>query len=241
MNSGFKENTRFASLIEPNNKKSDIKQEKHIKDKTEHNNKLNSFKNGGQNRQYSAFNKSYKERREEIMERVENEEKKKKEEEDKIKEKEKIIALSLDSFPELAKVNKKAQVEVLDNTTNFLEKLNTNKKVDIQVKDIVEPGWTELTRDRVSNRTIVFSNVKKNEYVKTPQELAYEVLEHLVYLHEKRTNEYIDNWGEDEWDRMFTFPNYDYYYFDKLDEIYEKNNKESDDEYESEEYEEDEY
>jgi hypothetical protein len=62
-----------------------------------------------------------------------------------------------------------------------------------------------------------------------------------VYFYEKRKSEYIDNWGEDEWEQMFTFPNYDYHYFDKLDEIYEKNNVEYDYEYENEEYEVDEY
>ena len=43
----------------------------------------------------------------------------------------------------------------------------------------------------------------------------------LYILHEKRTNEYKELWGEDEWERMFIFPNYDYEYFDKLDEEYE--------------------
>ena len=47
-------------------------------------------------------------------------------------------------------------------------------------------------------------------------------------------------WGEDEWERMFIFPNHDYEYFDKLDEAYEieqselndkYNNKNDDDDY----------
>jgi hypothetical protein len=28
-------------------------------------------------------------------------------------------------------------------------------------------------------------------------------------------------WGYEEWEKMFRFPNYDYEYFDKLDELYE--------------------
>jgi hypothetical protein len=46
--------------------------------------------------------------------------------------------------------------------------------------------------------------------------------DYLTYLHKKRTQEYINAWGYDEWERMFRFPNYDYDYFDKLDEKYER-------------------
>ena len=48
-----------------------------------------------------------------------------------------------------------------------------------------------------------------------------EIINDLSLLYEKRTNEYKELWGEDEWERMFIFPNYDYEYFDKLDEVYE--------------------
>ena len=69
-------------------------------------------------------------------------------------------------------------------------------------------------------------------YEKSQEDLLYEIVENLAYLHEKRKAEYIDNWGEDEWEKMFLFPNYDYYYFDKLEEIYAKNNPNYHDEYE---------
>ena len=42
----------------------------------------------------------------------------------------------------------------------------------------------------------------------------------LADLYYKRTNEYIELWGYDEWEKMFISPNYDYNYFDNLDEIY---------------------
>ena len=29
-------------------------------------------------------------------------------------------------------------------------------------------------------------------------------------------------WGYDTWEKMYRFPNYDYEYFDKLDELYEE-------------------
>jgi hypothetical protein len=54
------------------------------------------------------------------------------------------------------------------------------------------------------------------------QEEGYAVLNGLVNLHERRTNNYINNWGYDEWEKIFRFPNYDYYYFDRLDELYQE-------------------
>ena len=237
MNSRFKENSRFASLIEEipvNNSKSERqnKAEKEYK-------KDNSFKNDQPYRENNSFYKSYKERSKEIMERIEKEEKIKKDEEDKKKEKERNIALAMESFPELLN----SQTKVIENTTNFLEKLKTSVKVDISVKNSIKEGWTELTRDKFSNSTIMVDNIKKHKkkYVKTPEDLAYDVVDHLVFLYEERKDEYINCWGQDEGNKMFTFPNYDYHYFDKLDEIYAKKYPDSEDEIENEDFEEDEY
>ncbi len=100
----------------------------------------------------------------------------------------------------------------------------------------MKPGWTEIRRDPLTNETIITSNSIEKSPTIYEQDLVYEVFEGLANLHEKRTAEYIENWGQDEWDRMFLFQNYDYYYFDKLDEIYAKNNPDSDSDYSDEEY-----
>lgn len=218
--SHFKDNSRFDSLIDDSfGKKQDNK--KQDNKKTDFS---NSFKNDQPSRENNSFYKSYKERSKEIMERIEKNERIEKEEDEKKKEKEKEIALAMESFPDLVIFKTK----VIEKTTNFLEKLKTSVKVDIPVKNILKIGWTELTRDKVSNSTVMFSNIKinENEYIKTSQDLSYDVVDHLVYLYEKRKDEYISCWGEDEWEQMFTFENYDYHYFDKLDDIYEKKNPE---------------
>ena len=239
----FKVNSRFASLIDEPiiSKKIDNKKEyikpmivgEQLVDSS------NSFKNN--NYGFSQRRSSYG-RNKEFVEMLEKQELKKKLEEEKRKEEEKMIALSIDSFPEFIKTTNKVSDMVEENTTNFIEKLKSNVKVDVIVKDEVKQGWTELTREKNSNETKFFYN-KNNEkmYKKTQTDLAYDVVNYLVYLHEKRRDEYINCWGEDEWEKMFTFPNYDYHYFDKLDEIYAKNNKESENDYESEQYDEDEY
>jgi len=260
----FKDNSRFSSLIETSsndtktifgkqnkpktNKNNELDSKKEesnpIIEEKQKNNELNTFKNDK-----PVFQRDNKPRRpynrdgEREREFYEKQEKMRLVEEIKKKEEEKLAALNMDNFPELVINSKKSMI--VENTSNFLEKLKTNAKTDSSNKHVVKSGWTELSRDEISNTTIMSSGVMKNEqpYIKTPEDLAYEILDHLAYLHEKRNNEYIQSWGQDEWDNMFLFPNYDYHYFEKLDEIYEKNNPEfnEDDEYGYYEEEDDEY
>jgi hypothetical protein len=178
-----------------------------------------------------------RERDKEFFEMLQKKEQLREAADQKKKEDETKIALSIESFPELTKnISSK-----IISTTDFLEKLKSNVKVIEPVKHEVKPGWTELTRDSVTKQTIMTSSSVAKPLPISEQDLVYEVFEGLVNLHEKRTAEYIDNWGEDEWETMFLFPNYDYYYFDKLDEIYAKNNPDSEDEYDSFSEEDDEY
>jgi hypothetical protein len=255
----FKENTRFAALIDDSsnqkiNKKSDNRKEKKTdiveEKKQDRDDKpkiesINSFKNDnyGFNRR-DGFNSRENSRRLHDHIAFEKQEQERKEKLEEIKrEQEKMIALDMSNFPELVKVSSTPVVE--ENTTNFLEKLKKNAKPDKLVESQVNPGWTELRKDKKTNQTIMNYHAKKDkkEYIKSSQDLAYDVLEYLVCLHEERSSKYIESWGYDEWEKMFTCPNYDYSYFDKLDEIYYKNNPESDQEYEYENdnYEHDEY
>ena len=43
----------------------------------------------------------------------------------------------------------------------------------------------------------------------------------LVKLYKNRRSDYVKKWGLDEYENMFMFPNYDYQYYDKIDEIYD--------------------
>ena len=47
------------------------------------------------------------------------------------------------------------------------------------------------------------------------------IMKALVDLYENWKKNYINAWGEEEYERQYLFPNYDYEYFDKLDEKYE--------------------
>lgn len=77
-------------------------------------------------------------------------------------------------------------------------------------QESLPPGWISLTP------------TSKPRKPPTTSAVDGKWADYLNYLHEKRTKEYIENWGYDEWARLYRFPNYDYEYFDKLDEKYER-------------------
>jgi len=189
----------------------------------------NFFKNDRSTLQMDNYRRPYGSNKE-YIEMLEKQKQFKKAEEEKIKEEEKMAALSMECFPELSKVT--TIPLIVDNTKKFIEKIKTCiKDNDIQVHHIVKPGWIEMRRDPKTNKIIIEKGVIKKTLIKTQEDIAYNVFDELAYLHEKRTSEYINNWGEDEWERTFLFSNYDYHYFDKLDEIYEKNNPKLEEEY----------
>jgi len=101
-------------------------------------------------------------------------------------------------------------------------------------QQLVTSGWVSYKLDHTQFKLnesftpttkanpIISKNKNENENeTKSIVNEAEEIIEALSFLHEKRTEEYIKLWGEEEWERMFIFPNHDYEYFDKLDEAYE--------------------
>ena len=159
-----------------------------------------------------------------------------------------------EAFPELSKPVK----TVLNNVNSksfasLLEKKETIEEIKEEEEIIIPPGWSYYKYTKFKNGMCgdTCSNVvtkiqkpfiTKNYEVEKPKKVlneAVEIILALSLLHEKRTNEYKELWGEAEWERMFMCPNHDYEYFDKLDEAYEieeekQNNKSSDED--SEDY-----
>jgi hypothetical protein len=141
-------------------------------------------------------------------------------------------------FPDLVK-----PVKINLNNVNsksfasLLEKKETNEEITEEEEVVIPPGWTyykctklknELFGDKCSKVTTQIQKPfieKKYETEKQTNKVklneAEKIIEALTFLHEKRTNEYKELWGELEWERMFICPNHDYEYFDKLDEAYE--------------------
>jgi hypothetical protein len=133
--------------------------------------------------------------------------------------------LSIESFPELVKTYK---INTTTNMPSFLEKITTEveKKEDLKsekqlMTETLKPGWALFTYDKRTNKPSMFEKrIIRNE--ENSLNITYNVFNALANLHENRRQEYIENWGEDEYERMFIFSNYDYDYFNKLDEKYEE-------------------
>lgn len=230
--SKFKPNSRFSTLVEKDisnvddkinrnkNKKNNLNEKQNIQEiKNYHDSSsIKTNSNYNSERNYTSF----KDNRNKI-------------EEDKLKN-----ALSIENFPELT--SKPLNIIPI-NYTSFSEKLkseiisnDSEKVVDSDYKNLM-PGWALITLSTATNK-IITKKKEPLELFRIDNSEKVDILDDLVELHEKRTNEYIDMWGSEEWEHMFRFPNYDYDYFDKLDELYYQDidNEESEDEEEYDEY-----
>ena len=90
------------------------------------------------------------------------------------------------------------------------------------IQNHIKPGWVEIKRDAKTRKIVTSVNPVANSDNNVSTNSENNVLNALAYLYERRTNEYIELWGYDEWEKTFRFPNYDYNYFNNLDELYEK-------------------
>ena len=219
---GLKDNNRSKDNNGPNKNREpiyDLEQEKEL-----NNNEENIFKNDNKTKKPKTISHQdnviiqEKERAKKEEERNNKEIVKRKQDEKSHK------VLSIENFPELTL--QEPQVAKDNDYVSFLDKIKLDKieneeKPSDNEFDNLEIGWQLIKRDLNTGVKTVKYKSNRKPYVKTDLDLAYDVIYTLSSIHEKRTQEYIDRWGEDEWNKMFRFPNYDYEYFDKLDELYE--------------------
>lgn len=207
-------------------------------------NPVNSFKSEG-----NSFKKSYDDRPQmnynngyqrnsltnreskESIERRALEEKLRKEEADKIEEERLAKALSIDNFPTLGKKENKSTKEPANNS--FLAKLknsieNDKKQTEVKIqeeKKKPKPGWAVISKDPLTGRSkIEYGELPLDKKpAKTENEMAYDVLCALCDLHERRTQEFIDLYGYDTWEKTFKSPNWreEEEYLERMDEEYE--------------------
>jgi hypothetical protein len=238
MSNMFKPNSRFAILSEDVNdnkkseKKKDLKNEKKKDDFKEVKEapKINSFKDDRPKYDDRSRNTNNLFSRK-LSDKVEQQ---RKEDEIKRQNDELEKALSIDNFPELSKNN-----DVITNTNtntievpNFLEKIKQEKKIveDVKKNEEIPYGWVLIKHNKETNKSYTEYDKKyeEDEKIKNEQEeriLPFMILDSLVGLYLKRKNKYINEWGNDEYEKMFISPNYDYEYFDKLDAKYEEEMK----------------
>jgi len=255
MSNIFKSNSRFAALADEIQEHKNEKkvQDKKIKESSINSNENNIFKkapddrynsysndryNSYSNDRYNSFSNKNKEQNEKRV----KEEKIRREKED---EEKKQSALAPENFPDMIVNNTTTANNDKNNFMNYSEKLKTVKKgnetekkeVDLDYENL-KPGWALTKRDPLTKKltTIYKESLTPNPREKTEQEIGVDIINALVELHQKRTDEYIEMWGYETWEKMYRFPNYDYEYFDKLDELYEEMENESNAESDEEEY-----
>jgi len=222
MSNLFNKNNRFDVLNEEVNKN------KQKKDSNQ-----NKFKSNNDNTNFVTNQKESK-----IKNSIFKREYEIKKREDEIKKREELRksdeaeqSLNINNFPEL-KINKKdfnKTQSVIQNTElnkNYLTKLKTLNMVDnIKETDEVEPGWVRIQFERKyidsKKKTIYKFDYGKSSYIES-NSTSNDVLKELVNIHQKRNKFYIEMLGEYEYSKVFKFPNYDYNYYDKLDEKYEE-------------------
>lgn len=221
----MKTNNRFNVLLENNNNN---------KTKIVKNNepKTTSFNN------FKSNNYTNNRHQDEVDYRKFKEEKLKKQKEENI-----VKALDISNFPDLKSVsissvnknhNKNADktsfVDMMKNTTQNLH--DEDVKTSIDEVEIVKPGCVCIKHDIKTNQPVwiygdgclkINTNNENlhSDNLDAEEDPVY-VFERLVTLYQNRKNEYINKWGYDEYEKMFLFQNYDYEYFDKLDENFER-------------------
>ena len=247
----FKNNSRFAALAEEipvfketkNKKKEQSEKKVQLENKVQPENKVqlentnnesNTFKSN-----YIKPPRDYEDRNQrncytnklsqEQIERIEMEQNLKKIKEEKIKSDKFTADMAPENFPTLGDF-KRQNIKNQINGGTFLDKIKSEsiKENKIEVEDEefenLRPGCVLIKKDAKTNKIIV-KYKKSNEpkpRKKTEEEYSLCALDALVSLHEKRTETYIENLGYDAWETTFRCPNYDYNYFDRLDQEYEE-------------------
>jgi hypothetical protein len=215
MSNIFKTNSRFASLIddisESKKKENRKEEETNLSYKED---KFNSFKSERRSDNFRLYDEK---EREKYKKERENERKIQMEFEEREKERKKQELLNINNFPELV-VFKKNEIDK-QNKMNFIEKINNENQIEIENNidpDLVnlKPGWILIKNDPKTRKTII-KNHPENKFLfekeveKSDKEIAYYIIDSLVKLHEKRTEEYINVYGYDTWEKIYKFPNWD--------------------------------
>ena len=227
----FKTNSRFSALVEDSDINNSRMSNKKEPEKNRDDTHFNSFKREDRpryddrpmydNKQNGRFSDPKKD-----IERRLEEEQKRKEEEIKRKNKEREEALSDNNFPDLFVSNK---VEILKEKTiqtTFLDKIKEKKmEENIIVKpdeECIQSGYIVNTKNKNTHKLIYKYGEETNSNDMVENISPNDVFKTLVELYETRKKKYIELWGEDEYDKEFRFQNYEYGYFDRLDQEYEE-------------------
>ena len=214
----FKVKSRFSSLME----------QQEVEEKNKNNKeKIDKRESLEKNERVTSNTKYHDNKKRQEYSSINNNNKFIDEKEKKVKEEQKKIIINDCNFPILSneKINEKTSENVSEKL-NFIDKVKTEMKIEEEIlnEEYIPPGYLVIKRDRNTNK-IIRKYGEMPDYFNKKEITPSEIIDKLVYLYEKRKEEYITLWGEEEYERMFLFNNYDYHYFDKLDLQYEEEMK----------------
>lgn len=213
MSNIFKSNSRFSALVDdiPQQKNKEKKElSTNVENKEE---KFNSFKSERSFKSESNFKGFNEKGRERYRLEREEEIKAQKEFDEREKERKKQESLKIENFPELVSISKNENKE--DLKISYIETLKKEEDIIEKIidKDLenLKPGWVLFKRNPLTRRTIVKNHIETDiiENKEKPEnEIGIDIINALVELHNKRTDEYIKNYGYEEWEKMFKFPDW---------------------------------
>ena len=198
---------RFMCLLEPDNRRQNSNNNSNSNSNISSNNSNNRYNNNNNNNRYNNNNNRYNNNNN--NNNKDNDEinnfRKKEIEQQKIQKNE-------GNFPSLI-VNPIKSNEPT-NMINYDSIVKNKEKVPIIKKQIkkLKNGWIELNKEQIKKETKEETNIV-DEYLY--------FLDCMSNLYEIQKIEKIEILGEEIFEANYRFQNYDYRYFDKLDEKYE--------------------
>lgn len=101
------------------------------------------------------------------------------------------------------------------NENSYAKRLADKKEASVNKEVVIDKKWTYVSvKDSKNNITVI-----RNNDVDVHVDCSIDsIIDSLNNKHVQRVNEYVELWGDDEYENMFLFPNYEYGYFDRLDE-----------------------
>jgi hypothetical protein len=154
--------------------------------------------------------------------------------------------LSINNFPELISTVKKNICKEQD--ISYINALKKEEEIKDNISDPdlvnLQPGHVLIKKDRKTGNTITKRTLFYEEPKRSEKEIILDIVDTLIELHEKRTEEYIELNGYDVWEKMFKYPNWEEreaYLYEEDESSDEEDETGEDDEYYDEYDEYDEY
>jgi len=129
---------------------------------------------------------------------------------------EKKFVMNEMEFPSISNSNTKEEIKTTK--PNYLEKIKTEQEQPLETQHNIEPGWVEIQYNPTNNIKSIQYGKSTKKHIPIVKNTFLDVVEGLNKQYITWKNNYIETWGKDEYTTLYNFPNYDYDYYDKLDE-----------------------